>query len=177
MGNSHRAVSGLSDWNWAANKHADFRASVQKGDLGHMGDLCLCGATFGGQAGTPEYLELLLCESKWTQLVNCSLQAAFRASRRNWALPQLSSSALFWKNLPHFWCTDWIYKIPTDYRKGLRSLDQKEICTLEQRTMFRWTLGREYNRGKRNLLKEKQRLKISVNQTAKKITVWWHVIE
>lgn len=159
MVNSHRAVSGLSDWNRAANKHADFRAnkhadfraSVQEGDLGQMGDLCLCGATFGGQTDTPEYLELLLCESKWTQLVNCSLQAAFITSRRNWAVPQLSSSALFWKNLPHFWSSDWIYKISTGYRKSLRSLDQKEICTLEQRTvgtMFRWTLGRGYNRSK-----------------------------
>lgn len=168
-------MSGRSYWSLTANKHAHFRAFVQEGDPGHVGDLCLC----GGQAGTPEHLELLLCEAKWTQLVKCSLQAAFRASRRNWALPQLSSSALFWRSLPHFWSSDWIYKFPTDYRRGLRSLDQREISTLQHTTVgtvFRRTPGREYNRGKWNLLKGKQRLKISVNQSAK-ITVWWHVIE
>lgn len=159
-------MSGRSYWSLTANKHAHFRAFVQEGDPGHVGDLCLC----GGQAGTPEHLELLLCEAKWTQLVKCSLQAAFRASRRNWALPQLSSSALFWRSLPHFWSSDWIYKFPTDYRRGLRSLDQREISTLQHTTVgtvFRRTPGREYNRGKWNLLKGKQRLKISVNQSAK----------
>lgn len=140
------------------------------GDPGHMGDLCFRGATCGGQAGTAEYLELLLCEAKWTQLVNYSLQAAFRVRRRNWALPQLSSSALFWRNLPHFWSSDWIYKIPTDYRRGLRSLAQRQISPLQQRTVgtvFRWTPGRRHNRRKRDLLKGKQRLTISDNQSAK----------